>query len=234
MALIECKNLSLAYEGQNVVDGLTFEVSTGDYLCIIGKNGGGKTTLVKSIVGLHKPFNGEIKFTGGLSKSDIGYMPQKAAAKKDFPASVYEVVMSGFTSSQRLPFYTKKEKLKADENLRLLGISHLKKSCYNELSGGQQQRVLLSRALCAAKRLLVLDEPASGLDPAMTGEFYSLVKKLNKESRITVIMVSHDVKRAIKHASHILHLDFFPQYFGTAEGYLESAAGKRFLGGDLD
>lgn len=233
MALIKCEKLSLAYDGVKVVSDLTFVVEPMDYLCIIGKNGSGKTTLMKSLLGLHKPTEGKIIFADGLSNKEIGYMPQQTIAQKDFPASVYEVVISGCLSSRGgLPFYSKKEKIIADKNLERLGILSLKKNCYHELSGGQQQRVLLARALCATKRLLVLDEPVAGLDPIVTKELYTLIKTLNTEDGITIIMVSHDIGSAVNYASHILHLESAPIYFGTSQVYINSSVGKRFLGGE--
>ena len=235
MSLIKCDNLSLAYDGQKVVSGLSFEVNTGDYLCIVGKNGSGKTTLMKSLLGLHKPVEGRFFFGEGLSNKEIGYMPQQTIAQKDFPASVYEVVISGCLSFHKIrPFYKKEEKALADKNLERLGILNLKKVCYHELSGGQQQRVLLARALCATKRLLVLDEPVAGLDPIVTVELYNIIKKLNSFDNITIIMVSHDIKSAVKYASHILQLESTPLYFGTTQGYISSSVGKRFLGGNND
>ena len=221
MALITCENIALAYEGNTIVSGLNFTVNSGDYLCIVGENGSGKTTLMKALLGLKSPSEGRIIFGEGLNKKSIGYLPQQTAVQRDFPASVREIVMSGCTD--RL-FYGKKERLTADENMEKLGISDLAKKCYRELSGGQQQRVLLARALCAAKKLIILDEPVSGLDPAITKELYSVIENLNKKEKLTVIMVSHDIKQAVTYASHILHIGEKPLFFGKTDDYLVSDA----------
>ncbi len=221
MALITCENIALAYEGNTIVSGLNFTVNSGDYLCIVGENGSGKTTLMKALLGLKSPSEGRIIFGEGLNKKSIGYLPQQTAVQRDFPASVREIVMSGCTD--RL-FYGKKERLTADENMEKLGISDLAKKCYRELSGGQQQRVLLARALCAAKKLIILDEPVSGLDPAITKELYSVIENLNKKDKLTVIMVSHDIKQAVTYASHILHIGEKPLFFGKTDDYLVSDA----------
>ncbi|GHU83455.1 hypothetical protein AGMMS50284_7030 [Clostridia bacterium] len=171
----------------------------------------------------------------GLQASEIGYLPQQTAIQKDFPASVYEVIISGRLGARGiLPFYSFKDKILANENMQRLGITHLKHRCYRELSGGQQQRVLLARALCATKKLLLLDEPVSGLDPVVTQELYKLIAEINKKTGITIIMVSHDITCAVKYASHILHLKNKQLFFGKTVDYLASDVGSEFVGGDLD
>jgi zinc transport system ATP-binding protein len=230
MALLECKNISLAYEGKTIVSGLDFKVEKGDYLCIVGENGSGKTTLMKTLVGLKSASGGEIIFGEGLSQKNIGYLPQQSSFQKDFPATVREIVMSGFLGKCGLrPFFTKEEKKKASENMEKLGIADLASACYRELSGGQQQRVLLSRALCATGDMLLLDEPASGLDPKVSAELYALIEKLNKEEKITVVMISHDIYSAIKYSSHILHIGHTPLFFGKTEDYTASQIGRVFV-----
>lgn len=165
MALIKCENISIAYEGQTVVHDLSFQVSEDDYLCIVGENGSGKSTLVKSILGLKNPVKGKIILGDGLSQNEIGYLPQQTDVQKDFPASVYEVVLSGRLNGRGMrPFYTAADKRSARENMELLGIRELERQCFRDLSGGQKQRVLLARALCATRKLLLLDEPVTGLD----------------------------------------------------------------------
>jgi zinc transport system ATP-binding protein len=232
MALITCQDVSFAYEGAVAVSGLAFAVNSGDYLCIVGENGSGKSTLVKGLLRLIKPAKGNILTGDGLRANEIGYLPQQTAAQKDFPASVYEVVLSGCLSRRGLrPFYTKRDKADAVDNMDLLGIDVLRNRCYRDLSGGQQQRVLLARALCATRKILLLDEPAAGLDPVVTGEFYRMIKKINAQSRITIIMVSHDIHSAVENASHILHLRNAQVFFGTAAEYRETDIGKYFLGG---
>lgn len=231
MALIECKNLSVAYEGKTVVSNLSFKVNDGDAVCIVGENGSGKTTLMKTILGLIKSSGGCIHFSDGLMQNEIGYLPQQTEVQKDFPASVNEIVLSGCLNKSKSPFYTKAQKAKAAYNMELLGITGLRNRCYQELSGGQQQRVLLARALCATQKILLLDEPVAGLDPIVTTELYDLIKKLNKEDGITVIMVSHDIPGSLDIADHILHLNHSGSFFGTTEEYIASDFGKNFLGG---
>ncbi|PWM44945.1 MAG: ABC transporter [Clostridiales bacterium] len=231
MALIKCNNISLSYENNTVMQDLSFEVCEGDYLCIVGENGSGKSTLIKALLSLKSVNSGHIEFSEGLKKNEIGYLPQQTSAQKDFPASVWEVVLSGCLNSRGLkPFYTAAQTKRALENIEKLDLTKYKKRSYRELSGGQQQRVLLARALCATKKLILLDEPTAGLDPVVTNEFYRLIKRLNDEG-ITVIMVSHDIESAVKYASHILHLQNKPLFFGKTEDYLKSEVALRFLGG---
>lgn len=232
MALIKCENVSIGYEGQTVVKDLDFQIDPGDYLCIVGENGSGKSTLVRSILGLKNVEKGQIIYGDGLKQTEIGYLPQQTDVQKDFPASVYEVVRSGRLNSRGFhPFYTAADRKAAVEKMDLLGIRDLAKQCFRDLSGGQKQRVLLARALCATKSLLLLDEPVTGLDPIVTGEFYQLIRRINRESGIAVVMVSHDIESAVKDASHILHLQETALFFGTTEEYKRSPVGRRFLGG---
>ncbi len=231
MALITVKNLSFGYDSHAIISDLNFSVSAGDYLCIVGENGSGKTTLMKTLLHLREPISGEIIPGDGLKPNEIGYLPQQTVVQKDFPASVREIVLSGFQGRTGLrPFYNKAEKQLAEENMERMGITHLADSCYRELSGGQQQRVLLARALCATRKILLLDEPVSGLDPKVTAEMYSLIESLNREG-ITIIMISHDIAAAVKYASHILHIGSHV-FFGTREEYVNSELGKRWLIGD--
>ena len=232
MALIKCENVSIGYEGQTVVKDLDFQIDPGDYLCIVGENGSGKSTLVRSLLGLKNVEKGQIIYGDGLKQTEIGYLPQQTDVQKDFPASVYEVVRSGRLNSRGFhPFYTAADRKAAVEKMDLLGIRDLARQCFRELSGGQKQRVLLARALCATKSLLLLDEPVTGLDPIVTGEFYQLIRRINRESGIAVVMVSHDIESAVKDASHILHLQETALFFGTTEEYKRSPVGRRFLGG---
>lgn len=235
MSLITCKNVSFSYEGNAVLSDLNFSIEKGAYLCIVGENGAGKSTLIKGILNLKKPSAGTILAGDGLKADQIGYMPQQTVAQRDFPASVYEVVLSGRLNKQGiLPFYKRTDKVEVLKQLKLLSIEDLKNSCYRELSGGQQQRVLLARALCASQKLLVLDEPVTGLDPVMTAELYRLIAKINKEENRTIIMVSHDIQGAVTYASHILHLGKSDLFFGKKEEYLNSKIGKQFIGGGID
>lgn len=225
MAQLTCENAILGYEKTAVTGTINFKLEKGDYLYIIGDNGSGKSTLMKGILGLRKPMEGRISFGDDLKKNEIGYMPQHTVVQKDFPASVEEIVISGCLSRSGLrPFFTKQDKELADEMLAKMEILNLKKRSYRELSGGQQQRVLLARALCATRKMLLLDEPVAGLDPETTDEFYELVKKLNRDEGITIIMVSHDMHAMSKYASHVLNLVKNPVFFGTKEEYLAMQA----------
>ena len=215
--ILECKNLSCFYGTYQAVENVSFSINAGEYLCIVGANGSGKSTLVKTILGLNKNFTGSIIKEKKIS---VGYLPQQTLVQKDFPASVLEVVLSGTLSQKKFfSFYTKEDKKIALENMEKLGISNLAKSSFKELSGGQQQRVLLARALCAAKDLLILDEPVTGLDPAVTDELYELIKKLNKSENLAILMISHDIHRAVNQASHILHMDKKALFFGSSAEY---------------
>ncbi len=229
MPLLTVNNLSLGYESCSIIENLNFSVNEGDYLCIVGENGSGKTTLIKTILKLQKPLDGNITVSDGLIASEIGYLPQQTFIQKDFPASVKEIVLSGCQNRMGLkPFYGKKEKALAEENMRKMGILDLKERCYRELSGGQQQRVLLARALCATKKLLLLDEPVAGLDPEVTEDMYETINSLNKNG-LTIIMITHDINAAIKYSSHILHIGE-KIFYGTKNDYMTSAQGKRFAG----
>ncbi len=228
MALLTIRDLSLGYESRTIAEGLNFTVNSGDYLCIVGENGSGKTTLMKTLLGLQEPIGGQILIGDGLRKNEIGYLPQQTVVQKDFPATVREIVLSGCQGRcGRRPFYGREEKRLAEENMERMGISALAGRCYRELSGGQQQRVLLARALCATRKVLLLDEPVSGLDPRVTAEMYSLIRTLNGDG-ITIIMISHDIAAAVKYASHILHIGA-AVFFGTRDEYLKSEAGRFFL-----
>ncbi|MBQ7561314.1 MAG: ABC transporter ATP-binding protein [Synergistaceae bacterium] len=206
--MITCENLSIGWDNRVIIKNLNFCVKSGDYLCIMGENGSGKSTLIKTILGLNKPLSGRIIFTDGLKKNEIGYLPQQKESQKDFPASVREIVLSGFQGRCGLrPFYNKREKIAAFEIMQKMKISDLEFKCYRELSGGQQQRVLLARALCAAQKVLILDEPITGLDPESASEMYLLLNELNRDKKIAIIMISHDIDKAAKYAKNLLRLD---------------------------
>lgn len=206
MSLIKAEDLTVGYDSRAVVSGISFSVDQGDYLCIVGENGSGKTTLMKTLLGLIPPVAGKIETGDGLKAREIGYLPQQTEVQRDFPASVREIVMSGFQGRAGMrPFYAASAKREAEENMKRMGILEISSKCYRDLSGGQQQRVLLARALCAAGRVLLLDEPVAGLDPKVTAEMYDLIESLNKEG-IAIIMISHDLAAAEKYASHILSI----------------------------
>lgn len=230
MVQIICQDLAIGYDGKAIVQKLDLSINQGEYLCIVGENGAGKSTLVKTLIGLLQPVRGKIALGDGMSQEEIGYLPQQTETQKDFPASVREIVLSGCQNRCRLrPFYNRKEKMRAEEMMRRLQITDLEKRCYRELSGGQQQRTLLARALCATKKLLLLDEPVSGLDPKATEEMYQLIRSINREEKITIVMISHDIQAAITYASHILYLGD-TLFYGTKEEFLQNKAGEKFLG----
>ena len=227
--LLACRDASLGYEGKAIWEHLDFRVCRGDYICIVGENGSGKSTLLKSLLGLLPPLSGRIERGGSLSGGAIGYLPQQTRAQKDFPATVTEVVRSGFLGAggHRL-LYTPEQKARALMNMGKLGILELKDRCYRELSGGQQQRVLLARALCAAGELLILDEPATGLDPAAAQDLYKTLAYLNQKEGMAIVMVTHDLKAALKSARTVLHIGRKGLFTGTASDYLASPQGRRF------
>ena len=220
MAQLTCQKLCVGYDGKFVLQDLSFQVFAGDYLCIVGENGSGKSTLMKTILGLQPPISGRILTGDGLRKNEIGYLPQQTVVQKDFPASVREIVLSGCQGRcGSRPFYNREEKKLAADAMEKMQVAPLAKRCYRTLSGGQQQRVLLARALCATQKMLLLDEPVSGLDPKVTAEMYALIQKLNYEDGITVVMISHDLNAALQYASHILHIGD-AVFFGTKAAYL--------------
>lgn len=227
MAQIICNNVSLGYEGHTVCENLNFEINAGDYICIVGDNGSGKSTLIKSLLSLGTVIGGEIAFGDGLTRRDIGYLPQQSEAQKDFPASVREVVLSGCVGGLgKRAFFGKAERLEADQNMKMMGIYELADKSYRTLSGGQQQRVLLARALCAANKVLILDEPVSGLDPSASASLYSLIHHLNKHTGATIIMVTHDIENSLRDATGVLRMSSEPRFFDSVEDYR-----KEFLSG---
>lgn len=228
MAFITCENVALGYDGQAIVSNLNFSIDAGNYFCIVGENGSGKSTLMKTILRLQSPISGTIALGDGLRANEIGYLPQQTMVQRDFPASVKEIVLSGCQGRCGLrPFYKAEEKMLAKEMMKKMRIDTLENRCYRELSGGQQQRVLLARALCATQKVLLLDEPVSGLDPKATAEMYELIAELNQKDGITIIMISHDIEGILLYASHILHIGQ-NVFCGTKEAYLQSEFGKGF------
>ncbi len=229
--IIECKNLSFSYDKAHALKNVSFDVNPGDYLCVLGENGTGKSTLVKLILGLLKPSAGEIIYNG-IKNTEIGYLPQTTLTDPDFPASVGEVVLQGRCNKLgKRFFYSSEDKKQVSGNMKLLGIAELKDKNFADLSGGQRQRVLLARALSATDKLLLLDEPVSGLDPIVTDEMYTIIRDLNKDKKITVIMISHDTKTVAKYATHILHLKKEVLFFGKTEEYEKTELFHEFLGG---
>lgn len=220
--LISCQDAGLGYENKAIIEHFDFQVREGEYICVVGENGSGKSTLIKSLLGLIKPVSGRIEVSPSLRKGTIGYLPQQSQVQRHFPVSVMEVVLSGFLSDMHFrPFYSIKEKREAKKNLERLDILELQKKCYGELSGGQQQRVLLARALCAADKILVLDEPVTGLDPVAAQTLYENLSMLNQEG-MAIVMVTHDLMNAVKYADRILHISDDGYFFGSVEEYSHS------------
>ena len=228
--IIKIEQLEKSFGDLHVLKGIDLEVNRGAVVCIIGASGSGKSTLLRSLLGLLSPLAGKIDCPA-QREGRLGYLPQQTPTQRDFPATVTEVVLSGFSNRRARFFYTAEERSAALMNLGKLGVLELKDKCYRELSGGQQQRVLLARALCATRKLLLLDEPVTGLDPVATGELYNLIKLVNLCNDITVIMVTHDIDAALRYATHVLHLGHQQLFFGTAAAYKQSDAARRFLGG---
>lgn len=224
----------MSYNGCPAVEDVTFSLERGDYLCIVGENGSGKSTLIKGILNLMKPVGGTFAFFG-VKPTQIGYLPQQTVVQKDFPASVFEVVLSGCLNRRgRSFFYSAADRRRALGNIERLGIESLLKKSYRDLSGGQQQRVLLARALCATESLLLLDEPAAGLDPVVSSLLYDLINRLNREEGVSVIMVSHDLSAAVTYANKILHMQTRGLFFGPTEQYLQTDICRRMMGGALN
>ena len=231
--LLKCEHVDFGYENYDVVKDVSMEINPGDYLCIVGENGSGKSTLMKGLLGLIKPTGGVLTLADELRRSGIGYLPQQTPAQKDFPATVQEVVISGCLGKRgNRPFYSMEERKLAAVNMEKLGITDLKKSCYRDLSGGQKQRTLIARALCATDKLLILDEPITGLDPASTQDFYAVIRHLNRDEKVAVLMVSHDIGNIVTQANKILQLKQTVQFYGTVDEYKKSEFGREFLGGE--
>jgi len=228
---IICDNISYSYGKKDAVKNVSFKVSKGDYLCILGENGTGKSTVAQLLLGLIRPESGTIKYSN-LKNTEIGYLPQTTSADPLFPASVHEVVLQGRCEKLgKKFFYSSDDKRIADQKMKLLGIDNIKYKSFSSLSGGQKQRVLLARALCASEKLLILDEPVSGLDPIVTSEMYDIIEHLNRNEGISVVMISHDTKTVAKYATHILHLKNEVLFYGKTEDYKNTELYHEFLGG---
>ncbi|PWJ35730.1 metal ABC transporter ATP-binding protein [Fibrobacter succinogenes] len=208
MFLLKCNKLTLGYNNKDILHSFDYGIHSGEYLCIIGRNGCGKTTFLRGLAGVLRPKSGKIELCDNLRRNQIGYLPQITIAQKDFPASVEEIVLSAFQGkSLLLPFYGKALRKRANECLELTRTENLRKESFRELSGGQKQRVLLARALCAAERLLLLDEPVTGLDPESSQNMYNIIKDLHEYKNMTIVMVTHDVEAARNNATRILNFN---------------------------
>ena len=229
MALITCEKACFAYEGRTIIHNLDLSIERGEYLCVIGQNGSGKSTLIKGLLGLIAPVRGKVSCGDGLTRSEIGYLPQRTDVQNDFPASVWEVVTSGCRG--RSLFLNAEMRRTAQKNIDLLGIHAIRNRSFMELSGGQQQRALLARALCATRSLRLLDEPVAGLDPLVTREMYDVISMLHREQNLTIVMISHDISAALQYADRILHMSQDGVFLGTPDEYRQSEYGRAFAGG---
>lgn len=229
--LLECKNVSFGYENQLVISNLSFSVQRGEYICVVGENGSGKSTLVKGLLGLLPAYKGSVRYGEAIGNHAIGYLPQQTSSQKDFPATVWEVVLSGCLSTRKGRFfYSAEDKAKARRQMRHLELDQLASKSFQELSGGQQQRVLIARALCATDSFLILDEPVTGLDPAVTRELYDILEQLNQKEHTAILMVTHDIAGALPYVHKVLHIGPEGYFFGTRDEYLHSDQGKVLLG----
>jgi zinc transport system ATP-binding protein len=222
--VLTCRNASFSYSGsaagKAAVENVSFELASGDYLCVVGENGSGKSTLMKGLLGLLPPSGGQVHLN--VKRTEIGYLPQQTAAQKDFPASVEEVVLSGRLNRHGFfSFYSRRDRTRANEAMERLGVAVRRRTSYRELSGGQQRRVLLARALCAADKLLMLDEPAAGLDPRVASEMYALLEGLNRDG-MTLVMISHDLRGALRYGNKVLHLRRRPLFCGKTQEYVKT------------
>ncbi len=231
MACLTCDNLSIGYSGTPVASGISFSVSPGDLLCILGKNGIGKSTLVKTLLRLIPPISGRLELSGHHTGCGVGYLPQRGETQRDFPASAGEIVLSGrLARIGSRPFFSKEDRQAALDALERTDALELRDRPFSQLSGGQQQRVLLARALCAASRIVVLDEPTNGLDPDAAKGLYDLLETLRHDG-LAVIIVSHDVSEALSHATHVLAFEnstenSTPGFF-TVDDYLNHLTAKK-------
>ena len=227
MIQMECRDLSLGYEGVTVCEHVSFTVRKGDYFCIVGSNGSGKSTLMRALLRLKAPLGGTLRFGEGISAREVGYLPQQSVHQRDFPASVREVVLSGCVGGAGFRFFpTREDRRRAEEAMRRLDVLSLESRSFGVLSGGQKQRVLLARALVAAGSLLLLDEPVSGLDPDATAELYDTIARLNGEG-VTVIMITHDLPAVAKYATSVLHMGETPVFYPTVGEYLADEGRER-------
>jgi zinc transport system ATP-binding protein len=229
MSIIETKNIRVLYGQNEAIKNISFSIEKGDFIGLAGPNGGGKTTLIKAILGLIPIGNGEVKILGQDIKkfgdwSKIGYLPQKSPTINNlFPARVKEIVFLGLLSKKKyLKKITKDDRKTVDETLEDLQIKDLEDKMFFELSGGQQQKVLLARALVSEPEILIFDEPSTALDPLSRESFFKLVEKINKEKGITIILITHDTGYIGTYANKLLYIDHEIKYFGNISGFCDT------------
>lgn len=222
MKILEVNHGSIAYDHEQhfAVEDVSFSVEEGEYLCIVGSNGSGKSTLIKGVVGLVPLSAGSIIHSYG--PESYAYLAQINTIEKEFPATVAEVVLSGTQNKGKgLPFYTKEDKQVAEQAMETLNITALKDKRIGNLSGGQQQRVMLARAICRNPKMLILDEPCTGLDPVITREFYQLLGAYNKQG-MTIVMVSHDADQVENYANRVIVMNQTIEFDGPAEVWAQN------------
>ncbi|HIP51781.1 MAG TPA: ABC transporter ATP-binding protein [Campylobacterales bacterium] len=209
MSIIEIKNLSFSYDKQKILEDINLSVKEKDFLAIIGPNGGGKSTLLKLMLGINSIKDGSIHTFGEVPKKNlakIGYVPQNTNVNTDFPITVSEVVLMGHIGTKRPLFgYANEEKMCALGALSQVGMEKYANEKIGSLSGGQRQRVMIARALCAHPQILILDEPTASIDVEGQKQIYELLQELN--SYITIIVVSHDISVIMQYANTVVHIN---------------------------
>ena len=208
MSLISCRNLKVGYYGKPILSDVNLDINSGEFICIIGDNGSGKSTLIKTMLRLTQPLGGKVIYDSSLKKTSVGYLPQEIKAKSDFPATVFEVVISGCINRLGIrASYNKEERAIAMRYIKTLEIEDIIHKSFRELSGGERQRTLLARALCSSEKVLFLDEPFNALDIHVTNHLYHTLAKINSEYGVTIVMISHDVETALKHVNKVVYVE---------------------------
>ncbi|MEJ2683090.1 MAG: ABC transporter ATP-binding protein [Candidatus Sulfobium sp.] len=238
---LEIEHLSVVVKGKELLRNITFTLSEGIFLGIVGPNGGGKTTLVRTILGLLKPASGSIKVFGqspgaALARGGVfGYLPQHQNIDPNFPATALDVVLMGrYRAAGLLKWPGRNDREKAEQCLSIMGVEELRNRQYSQMSGGQQQRVSIARALASDPRILVLDEPSTGIDVVGQEDFYHLLKGLQKRMNLTILMVSHDIGSVTSYVDEISCLNISLHYHGNPLGALDEKVMTSLYGKSVD